>query len=209
MIPVINQLEQSVPPLEYERYLRFQERLRKRRRELLLFCEHPALVTAGVQARPENLLSTEAQLTDEGVSLIRVGRGGDYTAHEPGQCVIYPHLDLKKRSWTVSDFFREMLMITSRCIQEIWQIKLESDTDAPGLYDPSGAKLVSIGIMFKSFFTSHGLAVNVSNPLDTFRHIHPCGYSELAMTSIADHGGDPALMPRFIALWRQSLEERL
>ncbi|MCB1159652.1 MAG: hypothetical protein KDK45_19285, partial [Leptospiraceae bacterium] len=49
--------------LDYSRYLRFQEKLRKKRKELLLFVEHPACITAGTTFQKNNLLFSESLLT--------------------------------------------------------------------------------------------------------------------------------------------------
>ena len=185
----------------YERYLRIQERLRDRRRELILFCEHPPTLTTGVQGRPESLLTDAPALAARGIGHFRIGRGGDYTAHEPGQCVIYVHIDLKRRGLQVTAFARGLLDVTARCIREVWGIETIARPDAPGLYLTDGKKMVSIGLSFKSFFTSHGLALNVSNDLSAFRLIRPCGDSALQMTSVALCGGDPALLERFIVRW--------
>ena len=77
----------------------------------------------------------------------------------------------------MSDYFQGLLECTSAAVERVWGLRAENRKDAPGLYlSENGAKLASIGIMFKSFFTSHGVAINVSNDLSTFTHIHPCGY---------------------------------
>ena len=198
----INLLAGRADPLQYERYLKFQARLRERRRECVLFCGHPPTLTAGVQARAENLRASPAALGLAGVHLVNVGRGGDYTAHEPGQCVIYPHVDLRARHWGVSDFFQALLQTTARVLHAVWKIEVESREAAPGLYlRDGGAKIASIGVMFKSFFTSHGIAINISNEGSTFGLIHPCGFPDQRIISIAQLGGEPAELPRFIEAW--------
>jgi len=202
-------LQPGSKPLEYRRYLQVQEKLRALRRELLVFCEHPPTITAGVQSRPENLRSDSAALQSQGVNLVRIGRGGDYTAHEPGQCVLYPHIDLRRRGIGISEYFRALLEITAESMYRSFGIAAESWTEAPGLYAANGAKIASIGIMFKGFFTSHGLAVNVGNNLEVFRHINPCGFADLEVTSVAESGGDPGRLREFLSLWRQGFEEFL
>ncbi len=201
MIPILHRDFLTGATLDYARYVRFQERLRTRRRELLLFCHHPPVLTAGVQAKEASLVTSPAERERSGIPIVSVGRGGDYTAHEPGQCVIYPHLDLRARDLPISAVFRDWLALTADSVREVWGIELRSREEAPGLYTRDGAKIASIGLMFKSFFTSFGLAVNIANDLKTFAHIHPCGYADLNMTSVARETGDPALTGRFVDAW--------
>ncbi len=201
--------------ISYRAYVRLQESLRRERRELLIFCGHPQTLTAGVKSREESLLISPDQLRDNGVAHVRIGRGGDYTAHEPGQCVIYPHIDLRTREIPVSHFFDQLLKITRESIEQTWGLKLKNNADAPGLYtipvppESESKKLASIGIMFKGFFSSFGVAVNVSNSLKTFEYINPCGDANLRMTTIEKLGGDPGLVTDFKDAWIERLRNHL
>ena len=173
--------------VDYKRYLKLQLNLRLRRRELLVFCEHPPTISSGVQAQPQNLLLREEELADRKILCFKVGRGGDYTAHEPGQCLIYPHLDLKKRKIGIRDYIDALLSITIKAIQKVWGLESYSNAKMPGLYwGPTQAKIAAIGIMFKNYFTSFGLSLNISNSLKTFNYINPCGFEGLSATSIED-----------------------
>ncbi len=62
--------------------------------DVLLFCEHPHVITLGRNARRENLLASEGVLRQKGVELHATDRGGDITYHGPGQIVGYPILNL-------------------------------------------------------------------------------------------------------------------
>ena len=53
----------------------------------LLLLEHPHVFTAGIRAKPENMLVDPASV---GAELLWVDRGGDLTYHGPGQLVGYP-----------------------------------------------------------------------------------------------------------------------
>lgn len=112
-----------------------------------------------------------------GIKLEKTSRGGSVTYHGPGQRVIYPVLDLNcyKRDlhWYVSSlegWIAEALLklqvpaFTSKLNRGIW---LE--------HEDSIAKLGSIGVRIEGWVTSHGCAVNISNSLEYFSHINPCG----------------------------------
>jgi len=60
----------------------------------LLLLEHPHVYTFGTAGHSENLLWTEQQLSERGVEVLWVDRGGDATYHGPGQLVGYPLIPL-------------------------------------------------------------------------------------------------------------------
>jgi len=155
-----------------------------------LFLEHSPSLTGGVGAKAENLLVTEESLASVGVELIRIQRGGDFTAHEPGQIVGYPQIDLKKREIRLGDYLQAMTFAIRNAVLEIWKLELVENRNAPGLYlaDAPDKKMVSMGVYAKSYFTSFGFALNGVNDLSTFRLINPCGISAGNMVSLKDLG---------------------
>ena len=62
--------------------------------DVLLFCEHPHVLTLGRSASQKNLLASENVLRQKNVELRETNRGGDVTYHGPGQIVGYPILNL-------------------------------------------------------------------------------------------------------------------
>ncbi len=169
------------------------------RKESILFLEHPPTITAGTGFHENNLLMTEEELNQKGVKIFYLKRGGDFTAHEPGQLVIYPHIDLKKRNISVIEYIQILRNSIARSIDSIWGITLVDNPENPGLYlsENPDKKIVSFGIYFKSFFTSFGAAVNIDNSLHTFSMIHPCGGKSENITSIQLLEKDPGLKHSF------------
>ena len=201
-------LSQTETLLAYESYIKLQSKLRLRRRELLLFCQHPPTLTAGLQARPESLLFSLEELHKRNILHVKVGRGGDYSAHEPGQILIYPHLDIRKRKLKIHDYIEALLEISIGALEEIWGIQTFRDSQRPGLYlkekeKAKQVKIASIGIMCKAFFSSFGLAINISNSLSTFTYINPCGYEALKLCSVKSCGADVKKLDSFIDLWQK------
>ncbi len=62
--------------------------------DVLLFCEHPHVITLGRNGQRENLLAGANVLEQMNVEFHETDRGGDITYHGPGQVVGYPILDL-------------------------------------------------------------------------------------------------------------------
>jgi lipoyl(octanoyl) transferase len=85
---------------DYATALRLQEtlvELRKQNRvgNVLLFVEHPPVITLGRNARQANIVAPRELLTARGVEIHEINRGGDVTFHGPGQLVAYPIFDLR------------------------------------------------------------------------------------------------------------------
>ena len=66
--------------------------------ELVWLIEHPPLYTAGVSAKPSDLIAPDR------FEVFQSGRGGQYTYHGPGQRVVYVMLDLNRRRKDVRAF---------------------------------------------------------------------------------------------------------
>ncbi|EMO25708.1 hypothetical protein LEP1GSC170_0758 [Leptospira interrogans serovar Bataviae str. HAI135] len=99
--------------IPYLRYLEMQDKLRKFRRECILFLEHAPTITGGINYNPENLLVKPEFLESMGIQIHWTQRGGDFTAHEPGQLVLYSHVDLKREIF-LSVLFRKFTSVRYR-----------------------------------------------------------------------------------------------
>lgn len=144
----------------------------------LWLLEHPAVFTLGQQGERGQLL----QATD--IPVIQTDRGGHVTYHGPGQLIVYPLLDLRRRHLSI----RPLVSMLERTLIELlnqFDIDAYARSDAPGVY-VKDAKIASLGLRVRKGCCYHGLALNVKMDLTPFSLINPCGMPNLPMTQISD-----------------------
>ena len=146
----------------------------------LWIVEHPPVFTLGQAGKPEHLLS------DVGIPVVKIDRGGQVTYHGPGQVVIYLLLDLTRLKIKVRELVTaiEQALIDFLAVQGV---AAERRTGAPGVY-VGAAKIAALGLKIKNGCSYHGLALNVDMDLYPFTAINPCGYAGLAVTQTRDLG---------------------
>jgi len=143
------------------------------------FVEHPPVFTLGLNASREHLLSPGD------IPVVQIDRGGQVTYHGPGQLVVYPLIDLRRRSLGV----RELVVALENAIIAYvaeFGVTARGLREAPGVY-VDGAKLASVGLRIRRGASYHGLALNVSLDLSPFQRINVCGHRGLTVTRLADH----------------------
>ena len=156
--------------------------------DVLLFCEHPHVITLGRSANQKNLLASERILRQKGVELRETNRGGDITYHGPGQIVGYPILNLDRIRRDVHWYVRtlEEAMIRASADFAVTAYRIPGKTgiwvQPPG--DIPEEKLAAIGVHISRWVTSHGFAYNVSTDLRYFDLIIPCGITDRKATSL-------------------------
>ena len=170
----------------------------------VIFVEHPPVVTLGRAGRRSGLVVSEAELAAAGVDLVHSDRGGDVTYHGPGQLVVYPILNLALWRKDVHRYFRALEEATLQTLLD-FGIHGHRSPLGSGVWarhpETGSAKIASLGVHLSRWITSHGLALNVCNPLEPFSRIVPCGLSGVTMTSIS------SLLCRPVS--RAAAEERL
>src|SRR5271154_5214647 len=131
------------------------------------FVEHPPVFTLGMNASREHLLSPGD------IPVVQIDRGGQVTYHGPGQLVIYPLIDLRRRGLGVHAL---VVALENAVIDYVagLGIKAQGSRLAPGVY-VDGAKLASIGLRIRRGASYHGIALNVSVDLKPFERINVCG----------------------------------
>ena len=154
--------------------------------DVLLFCEHPHVITLGRSGKRENLLASEHVLRQKGVEFHASDRGGDITYHGPGQLVGYPILNLGAIKRDVVWYVRMLEEAMIRATAE-FAIIAERVAGKTGIWVRAGnteEKLAAIGVRISRWVTSHGFAYNVSTDLRNFDLIVPCGIADRKATSL-------------------------
>ncbi|MEP3029700.1 MAG: lipoyl(octanoyl) transferase LipB [Erythrobacter sp.] len=155
-------------------------------RELIWMLEHPPVYTAGTSAAANELL-------DPRFEVVKVGRGGRYTYHGPGQRIGYVMLDLNARGRDVRCFVHS---IEGWVIDTLANLGVESwrADGRVGIWtkdiDGREAKIGAIGVRVRRWVTMHGFSVNLDPDLSHFDGIVPCGIEEYGVTSLARLGLD-------------------
>ncbi len=143
--------------------------------------EHPPVYTLGMNADRRHVFAAGD------IPVVQIDRGGQVTYHGPGQLVVYPLLDLRRRGIGARDL---VTALETAVIRYAAQSGIEACArpGAPGVY-VGAAKLASLGVRIRRGASYHGLALNVNMDLAPFSQINPCGYEGLAMTQLAALGG--------------------
>ncbi len=154
--------------------------------ELVWLIEHPPLYTAGISAKPGDLLDPQR------FPVFQSERGGQFTYHGPGQRVAYLMLDLRERGRDARLFVQAL---------EGWVIDALSDMGVKGVIRPGRVgvwversdppredKIAALGVKLRRWVSFHGISLNVCPALDHFGGIVPCGQTEHGVTSLADLG---------------------
>jgi lipoyl(octanoyl) transferase len=163
--------------------------------DILLFCEHPHVLTLGRNGRIENLRASRSTLESRGVEFHHASRGGDITYHGPGQIVGYPIVQLAEIRRDVGWYVRQLeeVMIRTATAFGVDAFRVKGCTGA--WTHPSGGdgkeKIGAIGVHISRWVTSHGFAFNVCPDLNFFDLIVPCGIAGCRTTSLARLLGRP------------------
>ena len=173
--------------MDYGKAWDLQRRLWARRVEgtvpdLLLFVEHPHVITLGRRGNRTHLLASPEVLKEKGVSVFHVERGGDVTYHGPGQVVVYPILHLKEHGYRVVRHVEQLEEVIIRVLRD-FGIEGKRDALNRGVWVKKD-KIASIGVAIKRWVSFHGLALNCATDLSYFDLIDPCGLEGVKMTSM-------------------------
>ncbi|WP_301915793.1 lipoyl(octanoyl) transferase LipB [Phocaeicola coprophilus] len=178
----------------------------------IVFCQHPHVYTLGRHGKAANMLLSEEQLERIGASLFHIDRGGDITYHGPGQLVCYPILNLEDFQLGLKEYLHLLEEAVIRVCAS-YGIEAGRVDGATGVWLETGTprerKICAMGVRSSHFVTMHGLALNVNTDLRYFSYIHPCGFIDKGVTSIARETGHEISVEEVTERLQQELETLL
>ena len=179
------EIKKSVKPINYfdainyleSRLLKIHE---KKEKELIWTLKHDEIFTAGTSY-------DENEIIDKSIKIIKTNRGGKITCHGPGQLICYFVLDLRSKK----DLRKFITTIEKTIIQTLKYFKIEtfSDKDNIGIWHKKNNKInkvAAIGIRVRKWIAYHGFAINISNKLNQYKKIIPCGISDKGVTNLKE-----------------------
>ena len=157
--------------------------------EVVWLLEHPPLYTAGVSAKPGDLLEPDR------FPVFESGRGGQFTYHGPGQRVAYVMLDLTRRGRDVRAFVAALeawvigalgrFNVTGQIREGRVGVWVERRVAGEPAHED---KIAAIGVKLRRWVSFHGVSLNVEPDLAHFSGIVPCGVTDHGVTSLVDLG---------------------
>tara|TARA_B100001057_G_scaffold152530_1_gene152569 strand:+ start:13 stop:633 length:621 start_codon:yes stop_codon:yes gene_type:complete len=178
------EIKKSEKPIIYEDAKKLmEERLLdldlNKTNELIWTLEHPDIYTAGTSY-------SDADILDKSIKILKTNRGGKITYHGPGQLICYFVIDLKKRKKDIRNFIS---IIENTIIEtlDFFNIKSFSDKENIGIWykdSEQTKKVAAIGVRISKWIAYHGFSINISNNLEKYNAIIPCGIKDKGITNL-------------------------
>jgi lipoyl(octanoyl) transferase len=163
-----------------------EERVRNQVLDTVLILEHRPVYTLGRRTTVSHWGGNASLLCEHGAELHYVNRGGSVTFHGPGQIVVYPVIKVDRHATGP----RQLVWLLEEIVVQLlsrWNITGDRISGKPGIWvmTPTPEKIAFVGIRIERGVTLHGCALNVDLDLTPFHRIHPCGFSDCRITSMA------------------------
>ncbi len=178
------EIKKSIKPVKYISAIKIMEErmediFQGKKKELIWILEHEEIYTGGTSYK-------EIEILNKSINFIKTNRGGKVTYHGPGQLVVYLVLDLRNRQKNI----RRLINIIEKTIIETlndFNIKTQADRQNIGIWFKNKnnfEKVAAIGLKVKRWIAYHGFAINISNNLDKYKNIIPCGIINRKVTNL-------------------------
>jgi len=179
------EIKKSVKPIKYKMAIdKLEERLEQiklhKKKEFIWVLEHEEVFTAGTSFN-------ENEILDKSINFIKTNRGGKVTYHGPGQLVFYFVIDLNKRGRNIKKLITG---IENTIINTLKKYNIETFADRKNIgiwhKNKSGQinKIAAIGIKVRKWIAYHGFTINISNDLNAYKKIIPCGIKDRGIINL-------------------------
>ena len=182
------EIKKSIKPIKYKYAIsllekRLNEIHTKKNGELIWILEHEEVYTAGTSYKNDEVL-------DKSIEIIKTNRGGKITYHGPGQLVFYFVIDLNKREKNIRKLIS---LIENTIIDTLKEFKINTFADRKNIgiwhkrkfnNKTKVEKVAAIGIKVKKWIAYHGFAINITNNIDVYKKIIPCGIKDKKITNL-------------------------
>ena len=177
------EIKKSVKPVNYFDAInlleaRLKDIYENNEKDLIWTLEHKKIFTAGTSFKKNEIL-------DKSIQILKTNRGGKITYHGPGQLICYFVLDLRKKK----DIRKLISTIENTIIKTLkfYNIETFSDKNNIGIWYKDNSeikKVAAIGIRVSKWIAYHGFSINISNNLNQYKKIIPCGISNKGVTNL-------------------------
>ncbi len=177
------EIKKSVKPVNYFESInlletRLKDLYNNKAKELIWTLEHNEVFTAGTSYKKNEII-------DKSIKILETNRGGKITYHSPGQLICYFVIDLRNKK----DIRKFITVIEKTIIQTLKFYKIETfpDKDNIGIWYKANnevKKIAAIGIRVSKWIAYHGFAINISNNLENYKKIIPCGIPDKGITNL-------------------------
>jgi lipoyl(octanoyl) transferase len=137
---------------------------------------HPEILTLGINGDPAHIHAHNT------LPVVRCDRGGQVTWHGPGQLVVYPLLDMRRRRLGIRTLVTALESAVIQLLRH-YGILGAARPEAPGVY-VGDQKIASVGLRISRGCSYHGMSLNVNPDFQGFSMINPCGQPGLQPTSL-------------------------
>jgi lipoyl(octanoyl) transferase len=178
------EVKKSNKLIDYDFALKFLEKrvedvINEKKPELLWILEHKPIFTAGIRTK-------ENEILNKMISVSKTSRGGKITYHGPGQKVVYFVLNLNQRGKDIRKLIKHIENCIIRILKE-YGIKSFNDKKNIGIWvnvNGKEKKVAAIGIRVKKWIAFHGFSINITNDLEVYKNIVPCGIYSKEITNL-------------------------
>ena len=155
-------------------------------KEEIWFLEHQSVFTAG-SSTPKNFNRKEIN----NIPVVFINRGGKITFHGPGQLIIYPIINIRKRKLNIIEYINTIEEVLIRVFKKN-KIKLFTKKETNrGLWvkdkkNKKDKKIIFIGLRYSKGVIYHGVSINLKLSLASFKEINPCGLEADQISSLKE-----------------------